>query len=108
MDVLKDKSYENYTYTSRYATVPYYYHTLDKKYMYGLGTNLKKNTSYVLHKVSEADTADIIALNYYSDPSLYWVILMFNDIDDPFIHLKEYYDTLKVPTISAIEFGDER
>ena len=108
MDVLKDKTYENYSYTSRYSTVPYYYHTKDEKYIYGIGTNLKKVTSYVLHKIQPSDTLDILALNYYNDPTLYWVVAMYNDINDPYIKLSDFYETVKVPTISAIEFGDER
>ena len=28
-DILKDKSYKNYDYISRYTNVPYYFNTLD-------------------------------------------------------------------------------
>lgn len=108
MDVLKNKSYNDYNYTSRYTTAPYYYHTLDEKYVYGLLTNLKKTTPYVLHKVKEADTLELLAKNYYNNPTFYWVIGFYNDISDPDLTLFDYYDTLKIPTISAIEFGDER
>ena len=55
MNVLKDKSSRTYFYTSRYATLPYYYNTLDKKYVYGISKNLNTNTDYVLHNLVDSD-----------------------------------------------------
>ena len=55
MDILKDKSSRTYLYTSRYATLPYYYNTLDKKFMYGISKNLSTSTEYVLHNLIDSD-----------------------------------------------------
>lgn len=108
MDVLKDKQYEAYEYTCRYRTVPYYYHTVDKKYIYGIGSNVNKNITYVAHKVTKQDTLDSLALKYYGNPTLYWVIAYFNDIQDCFINLADTYEIIKIPNISSIQFGKER
>lgn len=108
MDVLKNKSYGKFDYTSRYASVPYYYHTLDDKYIYGIGSNLNKNTYYTLHNVKDTDTLDYLALKYYNNPTFFWVIAYFNDIQDAFIKLSDHYKTIKIPHISSIKFGSER
>lgn len=108
MDVLKNKQYEDYDYTSRYTTVPYFYNTLDNKYIYGIGTNMFKNTTYTLHKVKDTDTLDSLALKYYNNPTYYWVIAYFNDIQDAFIKLSEEFTSIKIPAISSIGFGNER
>ena len=71
MNVLKNESYYTFEYTSRYSTVPYYFHSSDQKYVYGLLSNLKKTTAYLGHKVTQADTLDNLALSYYNDPTLY-------------------------------------
>lgn len=108
MDILKNRNYNSYDYTSRYNVVPYSYHTLDEKYIYHIGSNLNKDMPYVLHKVAVTDTLDYLALRYYNNPTYFWVIAYFNDIQDCFITLFDEYKTLKIPNISAIEFGDER
>ena len=71
MDILKNKQYEQFDYLSRYSSVPYYYNTEDKKYIYGIGQQLDKNTSYVAHKVKPTDTLDYLALKYYNNPTYY-------------------------------------
>lgn len=108
MDKLINKSYGKFNYISRYAVTPYYYHTEDEKYIYGIGHNLSKECTYVLHKVRPQDTLDKLALEYYNNPTLYWVIAMFNDVQDIFSNVFQRYETIKIPTISAIEFGDDR
>lgn len=40
MDTLKDKTYTNYDYISRYSTVPQYYDTIDSRECPGIGTNM--------------------------------------------------------------------
>ena len=52
MNILKNKSYRTYDYTSRYSTYPYYYNTLDKKYIYGITGQLSDETEYTLHYVT--------------------------------------------------------
>nr|DAJ89554.1 MAG TPA: baseplate wedge protein [Caudoviricetes sp.] len=108
MDVLTNKNYNIYGYTCRYTIVPYYYNTEDKKYTYGITTNISKNTTYVAHKVKDTDTLDYLALKYYNNPTYYWVIANFNDILDPYIKLVEYFSVIKIPNISGITFEEPR
>lgn len=108
MDVLKDKQYASYDYVSRYKTAPFFFHTLDNRFVYGLGSNIHKDITYVAHKVKESDTLDSLALKYYGNPTFYWVIALFNDIQDCFQPLSESFTIIKVPNISSIEFGKER
>lgn len=103
MNVLTDKSYKEYVNLSRYSLFPYYYHKLDDKYVYGKTAYLKDTTVYSTYVVQKNDTFDTIALEFYNNPSLYWVICSFNHIQDPFTTLKEG-QTLKIPSISTIEF----
>ena len=102
MNVLKDKSSRTYFYTSRYATLPYYYNTLDKKYMYGISKNLNTNTDYVLHNLVDSDSLDSLALKYYGRPDLFWVIADFNNINDPYIKLVDKMSSIKIPALSGI------
>ena len=113
MDTLTDKKYYTYDYNSRYTTVPYYYDELCERHVYGIGTNLKKNTSFYSHKIQDTDTLDSLALKYYNNPTYWWVIAYFNDIQDPFAPLSEIYKNselkvIQIPSIASIEFGAER
>ena len=105
MDVLKDKQLRAYDKLSRYATFPFYYNTLDNKYIYGTTNHLDISTNYKLYKIQKGDTFDSISLTHYNDPTYYWVICDFNRIQDPFATLipGKY---IKVPVISTIEFKD--
>ena len=102
MNVLKDKSSRTYFYTSRYATLPYYYNTLDKKYMYGISKNLNTNTDYVLHNLVDSDSLDSLALKYYGGPDLFWVIADFNNLNEPYIKLVDKMSSIKIPSLSGI------
>lgn len=102
MNVLKDKSSRTYFYTSRYATLPYYYNTLDKKYVYGISKNLNTNTDYVLHNLVDSDSLDSLALKYYGRPDLFWVIADFNNLNDPYIKLVDKMSSIKIPALSGI------
>ena len=102
MNVLKNKSSKTYLYTSRYATLPYYYNTLDKKYMYGISKNLNTNTDYVLHNLIDSDSLDSLALKYYGRPDLFWVIADFNNLNDPYIRLVDKMSSIKIPALSGI------
>lgn len=108
MDILKNKNYNTFDYTSRYSGVPYYYNSKDDKYIYGIGSNVNKNISYTIHQVKDTDTLDYLALKYYNNPTYYWVIAYFNDIQDVFINLIDEYKTIKIPNIASIQFGNER
>ena len=104
-NVLTDKQFKEYNKVSRYSGVPYYYNTVDGKYIYGVGSNLNDTTTYKIHKVQDGDTLDSIALYYYNNPTYFWVVADFNRIQDPYAVL-EVGRRLKIPTFSAIEFED--
>lgn len=108
MDILTNKSYKQYDYTSRYTTIPYYYNKEDDKWIYGISKNLNKDTQYIAHKVKDSDTLDYLALKYYNNPTYYWVIAYFNDIQDCYINLIDYYKIIKIPKINSIEFSEGR
>lgn len=108
MDRATDKKYNTYSYTSRYTAFPYYYNTLDNKYIYGLTSRLNQNITYVAHAVHDYDTLDSLSYTYYGRPDLYWVIADFNNIQDPYIKLKDKFETIKVPTLTAISYGSSR
>lgn len=108
MEVLKDKAYKVYDNISRYAPFPYYYNTLDRKFVYGLTKQLGQGVSYTLHQISEHDSLDSLSLYYYGRPDYYWVIADFNRIRDPFIHLKDHYDQIMIPTLTNVSFEDVR
>lgn len=103
MDVLKDKQYKNYDRLSRYSAFPIYYNTLNEKYCNGTTTYLADDTEYTLHVVKRNETYDSIALDYYNNPTYFWVICNFNRIQDCFEKPTEGL-VLKIPVISNIEF----
>ena len=105
MDTLKSKMYANFDYLSRYTNTPYYYDTLKDRQVYGIGTNLKTSSEFVTHIVKSNDTLNSLSLKYYNNPPFWWVIAMFNDIQDPFKPLRDKFETIKIPSISSIEFG---
>ena len=103
MDVLKDKKYKQYTRISRYSSFPYYYNTLDDKYVEGTTKYLADDSEYRLIKVKRGDTYDTLALQYYNNPTYYWVICSFNRIQDPFkTPAPDTY--LKIPVLSEINY----
>ena len=106
MDVLKNKAFIEYDSISRYSKFPYYYHTKDKKFIYGKTAQLSDKTEYIAHKLTWRDTLDSLALKYYGRPDYYWIIADFNRINDPFIHLSDYYNSIKIPTLSTIVFEE--
>lgn len=105
MDTLKNKNYASFDYTSRYTNTPYYFDTIENKEVYGIGTNLKTQAEFVTHKVKSNDTLDSLALKYYNNPTFWWIIAYYNDIQDPFKPLIAKFETLRIPSISSLEFG---
>ena len=105
MDILKDKAIKSYSYFSRYASFPYYYNTEDKKYVYGTTSQIKDTIPYTIHKVKINETFDTIALDYYNNPTFFWVICDFNKIQDPYTELVPG-TTLKIPVLSDISYKD--
>lgn len=104
MNILKDKTYKEYNYLSRYISFPYYYNIKDQKYIYGLSKQFDTDTSYVAHKVKQKDTLDSLSNYYYNRPDLYWVIAKYNNINDCFINLYENFKIIKIPSLSSIKY----
>ena len=105
MDTLKNKTYESFDYLSRYTDVPYYYDTLQDRQVFGIGTGLKTTAEFVTHVLKSSDTLNSLALKYYNNPTFWWVIAYYNNIQDPFKPLINKYETIKIPSISSVEFG---
>ena len=105
MDILKNEQLRAYDKLSRYSSFPFYYNTVDDKYIYGTTNHLKNNTSYQNYQIKKGDTLDSIALKAWNNPTYYWIIADFNRIQDPFINLPVGY-TIKIPVLSNIEFKE--
>lgn len=103
MDVLKNKTYKEYPRISRYSSFPYYYNTLDNKFVEGTTKYLSTDSVYILRTVYPGDTYDTLALEYYNNPTYYWVICSFNQIQDPFKKPPEG-SVLRIPSLSEINY----
>ena len=103
MDKLINKSYKTYSSFSRYSTFPIYYNTADEKYESGTTSQLDLDTPYQSYEVQKNDTYDSLALDYYNNPTYFWIICDFNRISDPF-KSPLVGDVLYIPVISDIEF----
>lgn len=104
MSVLKHETYNSYSYVSRYSSFPFYYHTVDNKYVGGITAYLDDSTIYTLYTVKQGDTLDNLALEFYNNPTLFWIICSFNHIRDPYLPLK-VGEKLKIPSISNIKYN---
>ena len=104
MNSISSKSYRTSDSLSRYASFPYYHHEVDDAYFYCITSQLSLDTEYVLHTVKPTDTLDSLALTYYGQPNLFWIIADFNRIQDPFKKLYKNYETIKIPNMSNISF----
>lgn len=103
MEVLTDKSYKSYERLSRYSSFPYYYNRNDNKYIYGTTGQLDDTTPSSSYIVKQNDTYDSIALDFYNNPTYYWVICDFNRIQDPFENPAEG-TLLRIPVFSSIRY----
>ena len=103
MDRLIDKTYKTYTRISRYSSFPYYYDTVNNRYVYGTLSHLDPTTPFTSYIVKKNDTFDSISLAFYNTPLFFWVICDFNQITDPFQTLAEG-SKLNIPILSSIEF----
>lgn len=108
MDTFKNKRFGSFNYTSRYTGIAYYYDSEAQKDVYGIVKPMQKGTSWIAHKLKQEDSLDSLALKYYNNPTFWWVIAFFNNINDPFIKLNEHFDIIRIPNISSIVFGDLR
>jgi nucleoid-associated protein YgaU len=107
MNKLTNKRAETFDYTSRYAGVPYYYDTVKKRDVYGIGQQIRTDTAYFTHTLTVGDTLDSLALTYYNNPTYWWAIAYFNKINDPFINLRQEFTHIKIPELSNIIFEDQ-
>lgn len=103
MDVLRNKQYKEDNIMSRYTSFPFYYHTLDDRYIVGKDAWLDDTTAYTAHKVKAGDTFDTLALYYYNNPTFYWIICSYNHVSDPYTKLQEG-SIIKIPSIASIKF----
>ena len=103
MDVLQNKQYKTVDYVSRYSPFPFYYHSLDDRYILSKDAWLDDSTPYKAHVVTRGDTFDTLALRYYNNPTYYWIICSYNHISDPYTDLKEG-DIIKIPSLGNIKF----
>lgn len=46
--------------------------------------SVDEKSIFYQYDIQEGDTPEIIASKYYNDPELHWVVLVFNNIFDPF------------------------
>lgn len=104
MNKLINKSYRSYSRLSRYVNFPYYYNIKDNKYIYGTTRHLRKDTLYSDYIVKQNDSYDSIALAFYGNPTYYWVICDFNNIQDPF-SIPVSGTLLRIPVMSEIQFN---
>ena len=102
---LINAAYKSYDRLSRYSNFPYYYNRKDNKYIYGTQRHLKNTTAYTGYVVRVNDTWDSISLNFYNNPTYFWIICDYNRIRDPY-SLPEVGETVRVPILSGIEFED--
>lgn len=108
MDTLTNKRYLQYDYRCRYSDTPVYFDHNKNRDVSGIGLAFIKDIPYVSHRVVSSDTLDNLALKYYNNPTYWWVIAYFNDIQNSFEKLIDRFDIIKIPNISAVEFGDIR
>ena len=101
MEKLLNKAYKDYSYVSRYSSFPYYYHAVDDKYVSGITAYLSDTTPFTLHTIEQGDNFDKLAMDYYGNHTLYWVICSFNHISNPFSELS-IGSKIKIPAISNI------
>lgn len=94
-------------YYSRYNGINYYYNENDEKYVLATRAWLKQfgdPTRETLYEVKEKDTYDSIALEFYNNPTYYWIICDYNRILDPITPPKKG-TILSIPSINAgLEF----
>ena len=56
-----------------------------------------------MHTVKNNETFDSIALYYYNSPLYFWVIMDFNDFQDPF-EKPQVGSKLKIPNLASISY----
>lgn len=101
--IVTDSQRKTYDYFSRYANLKTLYNTKDSKRYYELSKHLNKDiTQWVNHIVTQIDTLDSLALQYYGNPLFWWIIADINGIIDPF--KLRVGSTLIIPYLNQVSF----
>lgn len=58
---------------------------------------------FQLHKISSGDSWVSLSKQYYNDERLWWIIPLFNDIEDPFIVMDEDLFTENVEQVKVLQ-----
>ena len=98
-----EKNNNIYSYFSRYQEDRIYYDVNDKKYIGLRPLWLDDTTPYITYTVNRGDTYDSIALNFYNNPTYWWVITDFNRIISPLNNLAAG-TILMIPIFSNLIF----
>jgi nucleoid-associated protein YgaU len=105
MDILTNKTAKTSDYYSRYNGFYYYYNKLDNKNQMSTSRWLSRNNTYQTYIVQKGDTYDSIALWFYNNPTYYWIICDFNDIQNPFDEpIPNSF--IKIPVLSSIRYHE--
>lgn len=103
-EVLKSKQYPQNNKLSRYSQFPIYYNTEDNKWVCGTTAYLSQNdTPYQNYTVVGTESYDTLALMFYNNPTLYWVICDFNRIKNC-MENPTRGTVLKIPVLSSIKY----
>lgn len=109
MDTLKNKKYLQYGYLCRYTGTPFYYDTIQERESAGIAQDISKDAPSFTHITKRGESLDALALKYYNNPTYWWIIAMFNNIQDAFIdNLKAQYPLLQIPNIASVVFEKEK
>jgi hypothetical protein len=57
---------------------------------------------WVFHPIRPFETWTTISLRYYADPDMFWLILLFNRISDPFTALQNF-NMIRIPNESFVQ-----
>jgi len=66
-----------------------------------LENNFVKDLKKIKDVKEDVGDLDFLAKKYYHKPELFWIIALYNDIDDPFNIEKEVF--LKIPNYNEVE-----
>lgn len=109
MDTLKNKRYLKYGYLCRYTGTPFYYDTVNERECAGIAQDVSKDAPSFTHIVKRGESLDSLALKYYNNPTYWWVIAAFNNIQDALIeNLEKAYPVLQIPNIGSVTFEREK
>ena len=67
-------------------------------------SKLDSDSLFYTYDIQEGDTPELIASKYYDDAELHWVVLMFNDMYDPFYDWPMHYQQFQSYIVD--KYGD--